>query len=172
MKKVVLSTLGCLLAVSAYSQDKLYTHKGDILSVYIKEVNENSIRFSYPNEQSINVLSKNATEKVEYESGRTEKIGEKIIINGEEDWQKVKIIILESDIEGLNKGEEIMAKSSSGWSTTNQGKTQKRAMDKLKKIAASKGYHIVLLITTTGKGGHYGISGGTKSSVTGIGYKY
>ena len=30
----------------------------------------------------------------------------------------------------------------------------------------------VFLITTTGKGGGYGISGGTKSSVTGIGYKY
>ncbi len=45
-------------------------------------------------------------------------------------------------------------------------------MDKLKKQAAEKGYHIVLLITTTGKGGSYGISGGTKASVTGVGYKY
>jgi len=49
MNKILLSTLGCLLAVSAYSQDKLYTHKGDTLNVYIKEVNENSIKFTYPN---------------------------------------------------------------------------------------------------------------------------
>ena len=48
MKKTLLSILGCLIAVSSYSQDKLYTHKGDTLNVYIKEVNENSIKFIYP----------------------------------------------------------------------------------------------------------------------------
>lgn len=65
-----------------------------------------------------------------------------------------------------------MAKASSGWSTTNQGKMEKKAMEKLKKEAAAKGCHIVLLLTTTGKGGHYGISGGAKASVTGVAYKY
>jgi hypothetical protein len=45
-------------------------------------------------------------------------------------------------------------------------------MDKLKKSAAAKGCHIVLILTTTGKGGHPGITGGTKASVTGIVYKY
>lgn len=72
MKKTLLSILGCLLTVYSYSQDKLYTHKGDTLRVYIKEVNENSIKFTYPNEQSVNTLSKNTTEKIEYESGRIE----------------------------------------------------------------------------------------------------
>ena len=45
-------------------------------------------------------------------------------------------------------------------------------MDRLKKEAAAKGCHIVLLLTTTGQGGHYGLSGGTKASVTGVAYKY
>jgi hypothetical protein len=49
---------------------------------------------------------------------------------------------------------------------------EQKAMDKLKKDAASQGCHIILLLTTTGKGGHSGISGGTKSSVTGVAYKY
>ena len=65
-----------------------------------------------------------------------------------------------------------MAKASSGWSTTGEGKMQKLAMDKLKKEAAKKGYHVVLILTSTSKGGSYGISGGTKASVTGVGYKY
>ena len=79
---------------------------------------------------------------------------------------------MESDVNGLTRGEEMMAKSSSGWSTTGEGKMQKQAMDKLKKKKKKKGYHVVLILTTTSKGGGYGLSGGTKASVTGVGYKY
>ena len=169
MKKVLLSTLGCLLAVSAYSQDKLYTHKGDTLNVYVKEVNESSIRFTYPNEQSINTLSKNATEKIEYESGRVQQITEKIIINDYKDWEKVVITNLESDVQGLTKGKEMKAKAK-GTTFTSQGRVEARAFDKLKKEAASKGYHTLLILTTTGKSGSPYSS--ASSSIRAIGYKY
>lgn len=169
MNKILLSALGCLLAVSAYSQDKLYTHKGDTLNVYVKEVNESSIRFTYPNEQSINTLSKNATEKIEYESGRVQQITEKIIINDYKDWEKVVITNLESDVQGLTKGEEMKAKAK-GTTFTSQGRVEARAFDKLKKEAASKGYHILLILTTTGKSGSPYSS--ASSSIRAIGYKY
>lgn len=172
MKKTFLLTLCCSLVNSAYSQDKLHTHKGDTLDAYIKEVSENSIKFIYPNEESINIVSKNLIEKIIYKNGRQENITKKIIIKSEKDWNNVILTSLESDVMGLSRGEEIMAKASSGWSTTNEGKMQKLAIEKLKKEAAKKGYHVVLLLTTTSKGGGYGISGGTKSSITGIGYKY
>lgn len=169
MNKILLSTLGCLLAVSAYSQDKLYTHKGDTLNVYVKEVNESSIRFTYPNEQSINTLSKNATEKIEYESGRVQQITEKIIINDYKDWEKVVITNLESDVQGLTKGKEMKAKAK-GTTFTSQGRVEARAFDKLKKEAASKGYHTLLILTTTGKSGSPYSS--ASSSIRAIGYKY
>ncbi|HLW29713.1 MAG TPA: hypothetical protein VKX29_02575 [Brumimicrobium sp.] len=169
MNKILLSTLGCLLAVSAYSQDKLYTHKGDTLNVYVKEVNESSIRFTYPNEQSINTLSKNATEKIEYESGRVQQITEKIIINDYKDWEKVVITNLESDVQGLTKGKEMKAKAK-GTTFTSQGRVEARAFDKLKKEAASKGYHTLLILTTTGKSGSPYSS--ASSSIRAIGYTY
>lgn len=171
MKKALLSTLGCLLAVSAYSQDKLYTHKGDTLNVYVKEVNESSIRFTYPNEQSINTLSKNATEKIEYESGRVQQITEKIIINDYKDWEKVVITNLESDVQGLTKGSELKAKAN-GSTFANQGKVENRAFNKLKKEAASKGYHVLLILTTSGRSGSFGTSSGASASIRAIGYRY
>ncbi len=55
-----------------------------------------------------------------------QKFSKRIVINGEQDWEKVQITTLESDIKGLVKGEEMMAKASSGWTTTGQGKMQKK----------------------------------------------
>lgn len=169
MKKTLLSILGCLIAVSSYSQDKLYTHKGDTLNVYIKEVNENSIKFIYPSEQSTNTLSKNAIEKIQYESGRVEKISEKIVISSKKDWEKVVVTNLESDVQGLTKGEELKAKAK-GSTFTSQGSVEARAFDKLKKEAAEKGYHTLLILTTTGKSGSPYSS--ASSSIRAVGYKY
>lgn len=169
MKKALLSTLGCLLAIAGYSQDKLYTHKGGVYDVYVKEVSENSVKFIYPNEQSINTLSKNTIEKIEFESGRTESMSEKIIIKGKEDWQKVVITNLESDVQGLTKGSELKAKAK-GTTFTSQGRVEERAFEKLKKEAAAKGYHTLLILTTTGKSGSPYSS--ASSSIRAIGYKY
>lgn len=169
MKKALLSTLGCLLAFTGYSQDKLYTHKGDVYDVYVKEVSENSVKFTYPNEQSINTLSKNTIEKIEFESGRTESMSEKIIIQGKEDWEKVIITNLESDVQGLTKGSELKAKAK-GTTFTSQGRVEERAFEKLKKEAAAKGYHTLLILTTTGKSGSPYSS--ASSSIRAIGYKY
>lgn len=169
MKQKILSFLGCLMAVSSYSQDKLYTHKGDTLNVYVKEVNESSIRFTYLNEQSINTLSKNAAEKIQYESGRVEKISKKIVISSKKDWEKVVITNLESDVQGLTKGEELKAKAK-GSTFTSQGSVEARAFDKLKREAAEKEYHTLLILTTTGKSGSPYSS--ASSSIRAIGYKY
>ena len=171
--KQILSLLVLTLAINTvYGQDKIVKLSGDTINCKVREVADDNIKYSYVDEDLINSMSKNIVKEIIFKSGRIEKFSERIVINGEEDWEKVQITTIESDVEGLVKGKEMMAKASSGWSTTNQGKMQKKAMDKLKKEAAINGYHIVFLITTTGKGGHYGISGGTKASVTGIGYKY
>ena len=170
-KQILLSILTCLTAFG-FAQDKIVKLSGEIITCTIIESSEVSVRFSYEGETLTNSISTNIIKEVVLSSGRIIDYNEKVIIHGEEDWEKVKITSLESDVFGLTSGEEMMAKASSGWSTTNQGKMQKKAMNKLKKQAASKGYHMVLLLTTTGKGGHYGLSGGSKSSVTGTGYKY
>ena len=157
-------------------QDIMYTHKGGEIKCKIIEMGEKTIRYQYEGEDLINTISKNLVSQIKFVSGRVEKVTDKIIVRGEQDWQKVVITNLESDIQGLTRVGESMAKANSGWNTTNQGKMEKAAMDKLKKEAAAKGCHVILILSTTGKAGTYEYgnvwSGGTKASVTGVFYKY
>jgi hypothetical protein len=170
MKQIIVLLIISINAL--YGQDKIVKLSGDTIKCKIKEVTNENIKYSYEGEDLLSNISKNVVKEIILKSGRVQKFNKRVVINGEEDWENVKITTLESDIEGLVRGKEMMAKAASGWSFTGQGKMQKKAMNKLKKQAASKGYHIVLIITTTGKGGHSGVSGGTKASVTGVGYKY
>ncbi len=172
MKKLVLTLAVVLISVFAYTQDKIYTHKGDLIDCKVTEMGENIIKFKYEGEDLINSISKNLVSQIKFANGRIQKVTDKVVVTSELDWAKVLITNLESDVEGLTRVGELMAKASSGWSTTNQGKMEKKAMDKLKKEAASQGCHVVLILSTTGKGGHSGVSGGAKASVTGIAYKY
>ncbi len=172
MSKILLTLTFALMCFFANAQDKIFTHKGDSIVCTITEVGDKTIKYKHTGEELVNTISKNIVSQLLFNNGRKQVISEKIVITNKMDWEKVIITKVESDVDGLTRVGEIMAKANSGWSTTNQGKMEMKAMEKLKKEAASKGCHIVLLLTTTGKGGHYGISGGTKASVTGIAYKY
>ena len=169
MKKLILLLFVPFLS---YSQDRIYTHKGDSIICKVIEMGEKTIKFKYEGEEFVDLITKNLVSQIKFASGRVQKVTDKIIITSELDWEKVIITNVESDVEGLERVGEMMAKASSGWSTTNQGKLQKKAMNKLKKQAAEQGCHIILILTTTGKGGHFGMSGGAKQSITGVGYKY
>ena len=172
MRKIIV--LFILLAPSVFmsAQDKIVTHYGETIGCKVTELTDNSIKYKFEGEDITNNISKNLVEEIKFSTGRTQKITDKIVINGESDWKKVQITNLESDIDGLKKKGEYMAKASSGWSTTGEGKMQAQAMEKLKKIAAKNGAHMVLILTTTSKGGGFGFSGGAKASVTGIAYGY
>jgi len=171
-KSILVSSVLLFTANVLIAQDNIVTHKGDTIKGKVKEITETNIKFNYTGEDLTNSLSKNVVSEIIFENGRIQKITDKIIISSLEDWEKVQITNIESDVEGLTRYGEIMAKASSGWSTTNQGKMEAKAMEKLKQDAAAKGCHVILLLTTTGKGGGYGLSGGTKASVTGVAYKY
>ena len=172
MKKTFLILTFALLCSFIYSQDKILTHKGESIICKVTEMGEKTIKYKYDGEELVNSISKNLVSQVNFANGRTQKVTSKIIVNSEFDWENVIITNNESDVDGLTRVGEMMAKASSGWSTTNQGKMEEKAMGKLKKEAAAQGCHVVLLLTTTGKGGHSGMSGGTKASVTGVAYKY
>ena len=169
---ILLTTIILGFSLKSYPQDKIFTHRGDTLTCKVTEMGEKFIKYQFVGEDLLNSISNNRVSKVVFGSGRIQEVSEKIIISSVEDWKKVQITNLESDVQGLKRVREIMAKASSGWSFTNQGKMEAEAMDKLKQQAAASGCHIVLILTTTGQGGHSGFSGGAKASVTGVAYKY
>lgn len=175
MKQFIFSLVAVISSTTAFSQDTILTHKGETIEGKVVEMGDRAIKFKYSGEDMINSISKNLVSEIKFESGRTQKVSSKIVVRGEQDWEKVIITNLESDVEGLTRVGEIMAKAQNNLSyTTNVGKLEKKAMDKLKKDAASKGCHAILILTTTSKAGNNRetLSGAPKASITGVMYKY
>lgn len=172
MKVSIIATVLLLLGVKSFSQDKIITHNRDTIICKVIETQEVSIKYKYPNEETINSISKNIVYKILFATGREQIISEKVIISGKKDWEKVQVTNNESEVAGLVKLGEINAKANSGWSMTNAGKMQKKALEKLKEEAAEKGAHIILILTQTSQNGSYGLSGGTKASFSGVAYGY
>lgn len=169
--RIALVITAILFAFTSFAQDQIHTHKGEVIECKVIEMGDKTIKYKYDGDELVISISKNLVSQVKFANGRTQKVTDKIIIRGEKDWEKVVITNLESDIEGLTRAGEVMTKAG-GTVFTNQGKTQKKAMIKLKKEAAAKGCHIVLILTTTGKNSSWAVSGRTRSSVTGVLYKY
>ena len=172
MKKFLIITVLTICFNLIHAQDKIVKLNGDTISCKVSEITNDNIKYRYEGEDVLNNISQNIVKEIVFSSGRVQKFSEQIIINGVNDWQKVQITKLESDIEGLIRVCEVSAKASSG-APTNLAKIQKKAMNKLRKEAAKNGCHIILIRTESSTPGGWGPSGGsTKASYIGIAYKY
>jgi hypothetical protein len=149
MKTTATAILLSLLAWSANAQevklDKLIKLTNEEVLVNVVTVNEREVSFTYPGEKVVNVLSKNQIKEIDFASGRIEKITERIVIASEEDWQKVVVTTLESDVVGLTRKGEVRAKATGATALSNQANIDARATEKLKREAARMGAHIILL---------------------------
>ncbi|MFT3884854.1 MAG: hypothetical protein QM724_05315 [Flavobacteriales bacterium] len=159
------------LAQVSFGQDRIITHANDTIHCKMIEVQEGGVKFKYPNEEALTSISKNVVHKVIFSSGREQVISEKVIVKDENDWEKVQITNLESDVVGLKRVQTFTEKAKSATAMTSQGKVEKRTIEKLKKAAAKAGCHVVLIMTTSGRSGGFGGQVAT-SSMTGVGYSY
>ncbi|MDR7210992.1 hypothetical protein [Flavobacterium piscis] len=160
-----------LFSKYSYAQDKIFTHKNDSILCKITEIGEKTINYKYNGEDLVNSVFKNYVSHVKFASGRIQKFSDKVIINEESDWQKVTITNSEYDIAGLAQVEKITVKLSKDWVYNNTVKFN-NAKDELKKEAAKKGCHIILLLTTIGKKGQLEMIDRPNWSITGVIYKY
>jgi len=140
MKRITQAFFALLLTVAfgssaAAQTDKLYKHNGETANVKIIKVGEFNITYSYAGETATEIISKYAVAKIEYASGRTEDITEKITVHGKDDWEKVTFLEDKACIVGLKKVAEVNAWSY-GWTT---GNSDKRTTKKVKTAAAEKG---------------------------------
>lgn len=58
MKKLFLVTLLAIVSLLTYSQDKIYTHRGDSIICKVTEMGEKSIKYKYIGEDLINSITK------------------------------------------------------------------------------------------------------------------
>lgn len=172
MKKLIFIFLSVINFVSGQT-DKIFKHNGDLVEGTVVRLDEYTITFRYFNEDAENVVGRYAIEKIVYgKSGRTEEVTEKIIINGEDDWEKVVILEDKAYIAGLKKGDEVRGKTGLiNFQTGNTG--DKKAEKKLKMEAAKLGCPFILL--TADKvtiGANSNQLGGSQVIKKGVGYKY
>ncbi len=177
MKKMYLLLLAflsfCLCSNSFAQADEIYKHNGDVIKGTVQKVDEFTITFSYENETAQNTISKYAVAKIIYgKSGRVEIVTEKIILNGENDWEKVIVLEDKNYIAGLKRVGEIRGKTSFiNFHTGNTGDV--KALKKLKMDAAKQNCPFILMTSDkTTVGAKSNELGGTQNIKTGVAYSY
>ncbi len=169
MKKAIVTVLALFALFLAISQvspnDKIYKHTGEIIQVKVIKVGEDDITFKYPNEDAEQTIGKLAVDKIEYSSGRFEKISDKVVVNGKGDWEKVQIVTDANTVVGLRKGEEIAGKTSSWISYNTQAGADKKATKHIKESAAEHNAPYVLITADKNSSNWNGISQGLKKGV-------
>ncbi len=174
MKKILLMVVFALgLNVANAQNDKIYKHSGETVDGKVIRLDEYTIVFKYDGEDAENTIGKYAVEKIIYgKTKRQEDVTEKIVVNGEDDWEKVVILEDKGYISGLKKVGEVRGKTGLiNFQTGNTG--DKKAQKKLKMDAAKQGCPFVLLMADkTTVGANSNALGGSQAIKTGVAYKY
>jgi len=166
MQKMIIALVAILFSVTAFSQsDKLTKHNGEKLDVKVVKVGETVITFKYPGEDAEQTIGKFAVATIVYGgSGRKEEISQKVVIAGEDDWEKVQIITDKSQVLGLKKGEDVRGKTSGLLSYNTAGSADKKATRRIKQAAAKVGAPFILL--TSDKNDGFGVKQDIKNGTT------
>ena len=175
MKLKIILTINILFVNLTYSQmDTIFTFNETIICK-IKEVNDNSIKFSYPNEELINTIKKNKIQKIIFSSGRIKIFSEASKyknIFGWEDWEKVTTTTIKDEIDGLYKLDDVSSKVKAGSEFSNLNKIKDKAIRKLKIRTAMLGGNIVFITNdhTTGVKYSWGATNTAEVILNGIAY--
>jgi sRNA-binding regulator protein Hfq len=173
MKKFLLLAVAFLGFAANAQVDKIYKHNGETVDGKVIRLDEYTVIFKYDGEDAENTIGKYAIEKIVYgKTGRVEEVTEKIIVNGEDDWEKVVILEDKSYIAGLKKVGEVRGKTGLiNFQTGNTG--DKKAQKKLKMDAAKLGCPFILQVSDkTTVGANSNALGGSQAIKTGLAYKY
>lgn len=173
MKKIIFMALILVSAIASAQVDKIYKHNGEVVEGKVVKLEEYTIIFKYDGEDAENTVGKYAVQKIVYgKTGRVEDVTEKIVVNGEDDWEKVVILEDKAYIAGLKKAGEVRGKTGLiNFQTGNTG--DKKASKKLKMDAAKLGCPFVLMTADkTTVGANSNALGGSQAIKTGVAYKY
>ena len=173
MKKILFFAMIIAVNLGNAQVDVITKHSGETVNGKVIRLEEYTVVFKYDGEDAENTIGKYAIEKIVYgKSGRVEEVTEKIVVEGEQDWEKVIILEDKAFTAGLKKGAEVRGKTGLiNFQTGNTG--DKKAEKKLKMAAAALNCPFILLtsdITTVGANSN--TIGGSQAIKKGISYKY
>ncbi|GMQ29307.1 hypothetical protein [Algoriphagus confluentis] len=177
MKKPALLVAFGFASLTAFSQsnsDILYFLDGQ-KEVKIKEVGLTSIKYTYPNEETVYTISKHQVEKIVFGSGREEVFESPIKeVTGLSDFKKVFITYNPEDIAGLQSKGHLFSKATGVTTLSSINEVNNRALNKLKMEASMIGANVVFVGNTFQRGNQYGgenqAGNSTQTSFSGMGY--
>lgn len=142
MKKAI---IGLALLSTSYSciADHIYKHNGDVIECEIQSVERDCIKFTFKNEKATNIIGRYAIDKVVFDSGREQKISDKIDPKGGE-----KNIIVTDDpneVVGLKEVKALKSHSDNDWNFGSANSLDEKATKKLRKQAAKEGAVVILI---------------------------
>lgn len=177
IKKSILSLVIFASFSSAFGQkqpDVLFLLDGQ-KEVSIKEVGLNSIKYSYPNEETVYTISRYQVTKIVFSSGREEVFESPIKeVNGLDDFERVFITYNPEDISGLEPMGELFSKATGVTTLSSINEVKNRALDKLKAEAAMIGANVVFIGDVYQRGNQFGgqnqAGSSTQTTFNGTGY--
>ncbi len=148
MKQLLVSLLLLFVAQYGFAQtDTLFTNTGKIPCL-VKEVNPETVRYSYEGEELINTIYRNAVQKIVFQNGRVQVFEEATAlkkVNTRRDFDNVTVTQLEGDVKGLFKIGEISTAAQGATLFSDMGAVKDRAFRKIRIVAAMMGGNIVYL---------------------------
>ena len=146
MKTYLVTLLFISLPILGFTQlDTIYSTSGKVICS-VKEIGENSIKFTYPNEDLINNMNKNVIRKIVFKSGRIQTFSNMSgykKINSSLDYENVSISEVFEEVKGLYKIGEAGAKAKGTTQLSSIEKVKERAIRKMKISAAMQGANVV-----------------------------
>lgn len=147
------SILLFFVTMASFSSFALAQSKNDVIhliegpkEVQVIEVGFNTIKYSFPNENTVYSISKHQVSKIEFASGREEVFNSPFKpVNGLDDFQNVYISYNPEDVVGLDPRGELFSKATGVTTLSSINNVKNRAMDKLKAEASMLGANVVLV---------------------------
>lgn len=154
-----------------YAQDKIVFHNGTVADGKVKQVTDECITFVYSGEDAENIIGVNALSEIRFESGRTQQLSQKYIVNSKDDWENVQVVYDKSRVIGLKSLGQVEKHSSGTWSfSITSGHFSEKTLKKIRQEAAKKGACIVLVTHQQSNSGGFFQDG--HASMTGELYTY
>ena len=170
MKKVLTIAL-LFICLHRAAQDVVVFHNGNTAKGKVSEVTELYIKFCYEGEDVVNTIGRASISEIRFSSGRIQQMSQKIFIESEKDWEKVRIVNDKNEVLGLRSLGQVEKHSSGTWSfSVTAGHFSEKTMKKIRKEAAARGGCIVLLLTQQSESAGFFKSG--HASMTGEIYTY
>lgn len=167
MKKIILSTVSILLTSFCFAQmDTIYSNSEKI-ACSVKEITPDAVKYTFPGEDLITTVYKNAVQKIVFKSGRMQTFAESTSfkkVANVKDFENVTITQVEGEVKGLFKLGDVSSKAKGTTQFSNQERVKERAYKKLKIQAAMQGANIIYLTNQRTEGNKYGSQYSTGSS--------